>query len=337
MKKRSILATILAAAILCSCTAAPAAAPAPAAPAASGEAQTAEAQAWKPDGTVSIVCLSSAGGGSDINTRAVIDDFAKIGVDTSFVVEYLNDGGGAVGWTKVAEMKDDNNTLMCYGFGDVINQVKSGSPYGVDSYKVIAMVAAEQILLLQTPDCKYESFSAAVEAAKAGTVVSIGGSGGVDLIGYQKILDVTGLTDAQMPYIQHNSTGEAIVTELGNHSDYVVAKPSACISYVESGDLIPAVALCMEHLPAPLDTAPTMEELGFENIEAPMWRGFAAPPTISDEAFEYYCGIFKQLVDSAEWTEDYVEKYSASPLFMIGQEAQDYMKKTEEEYKALGL
>ena len=97
MKKRSILATILAAAILCSCTAAPAAAPAPAAPAASGEAQTAEAQAWKPDGTVSIVCLSSAGGGSDVNTRAVIDDFAKIGVDTSFVVEYLNDGGGAVG------------------------------------------------------------------------------------------------------------------------------------------------------------------------------------------------------------------------------------------------
>lgn len=292
------------------------------------------APTWKPDKSVSIVCLSSAGGGSDINTRAVVDVFGKIGVDTDFVVEYKNDGGGAVGWQYVAEAKGDDNLLMCYGFGDVINQVDAGL-YGVDSYKAIAVVSAEQEVLLATPECKYADFNEAVEAAKAGTVVTVAGSGGVDPITYKKILDVTGLTESQMPYVQHNSTGEAIVTILGNHADFVVAKPSSCISYVESGELIPYVAFQQDRFAAPLDVAPTIQELGYEAVETPMWRGFAAPPTISDEAYAYYCDIFKRLTESDDWMTEYVDKYAASPVFLIGEEAQEYMKASEDEYKAL--
>lgn len=293
-----------------------------------------EAVGWKPDKSVSIVCLSSAGGGSDINTRAVIETFGKIGVDADFVVDYKNDGGGAVGWQYVAEAKGDDNLLMCYGFGDVINQVDANL-YGVDSYKAVAVVSAEQEVLLSTPECKYADLKEAVEAAKAGTVVTIAGSGGVDPITYAKLLEVTGLTEAQMPYVQHNSTGEAVVTMLGNHCDYVVAKPSSCISYVESGELVPYVAFQQERFAAPLDTAPTIQELGFDAVESPMWRGFAVPTTVSDEAYAYYCDIFTQLVESEEWMTDYVDKYAASPVFLIGQEAQDYMRASEDDYKAL--
>lgn len=315
------------------------AAPAPAeSPAAEENADPAEAEApaaaWKPDKSVSIVCLSSAGGGSDINTRAVIDIFKEIGVDTNFVVDYKNDGGGAVGWQYVAEAKNDDNLLMCYGFGDVINQVDADL-YGVDSYKAVAIVSAEQEVLLSTPDCKYEDFNAAVEAAKNGTVVTIAGSGGVDPVIYKKMLEVTGLEESQMPYVQHNSTGEAVVTMLGNHADYVVAKPSSSISYVESGDLVPYVAFQEERFAAPLDTAPTISELGYDAIEAPMWRGFAVPTSISDEAYAYYCDIFTQLVESDAWMAGYVDKYAASPVFLIGEEAQAYMKESEDEYRAL--
>lgn len=289
---------------------------------------------WTPEKTVSIVCLSAAGGGSDINTRAVIDVFQKIGVDASFVVDYQNDGGGAVGWSTVAETKNDDYLLMCYGFGDVINQVTSDTGYSADDYKAIAVVSAEQVLLLSTPDCKYATFEEAVEAAKNGTSVSIAGSGGVDPLAYSKMLESCGLTEEQMPYVQHNSTGEAVVTMLGNHCDFVICKPSSCISYVESGDLVPYVALYTQRLEAPLDTAPTLSELGYTDVEAPMWRGFVAPTTISDEAYAYYCDIFTQLVESDAWAEDYVEKYAASPTYLIGEEAQAYMEQTEADYIA---
>ena len=122
---------------------------------------------------------------------------------------------------------------------------------------------------------------------------------------------------------------------LGNHADFVVAKPSSCISYVESGELVPYVAFQSEHFAAPLDTAPTAEELGLGDIESPMWRGFAVPKTISEEAYAYYCDIFQQLVDSQEWTAEYVDKYAASPVFLIGQEAQDYMQASEDDYREL--
>ena len=347
MKKRAIAALVLASAMMltacggaatpapaASSEAAPAASSEAAEPAAEAEAPAEEAPAWKPDGTVTIVCLSSAGGGSDNNTRAVIEEFSKIGVDTNFVVDYQNDGGGAVGWTNVAETKGDDQLLMCYGFGDVINQVDSSSPYGAANYKALAIVCSEGELMLQTPDCPYADFKEAVEAAKGGKVVTIAGSGGVDPLAYKQLLDVTGLTEDQMVYVRHNSTSEAIVTELGKHADYVVAKPSSCQSYVESGDLVPTLVFAQEHFPAPLDTAVTLEELGFENVDVAMWRGFAAPTTISDEAYAYYCDIFQQLVDSPEWTADYIEKYNSSPLFLIGEDAQAHMEKTEEQYKA---
>lgn len=249
-------------------------------------------------------------------------------------MDYKNDGGGAVGWQYVAEAKDNDNLLMCYGFGDVINQVDADL-YGVDDYKAVALVSAEQLLLLSTPQCKYKDFNEAVEAAKNGTVVSIAGAGGVEPVIHQKLLEVTGLTESQMPYIRHNSNGESTVTMLGNHADYVIAKPSTCISYVESGDLIPYVAFQEERFGAPLDTAPTISELGYDHIEEPMWRGFAVPKTVSDEAYAYYCDIFTQLLESDEWMEDYVEKNGASPLFMVGDGVQEYMKETEDEYRAL--
>ena len=133
----------------------------------SGEEEAAEtAVTWAPEKSVSIVCLSASGGGSDINTRAVIDTFKEIGIDTDFVVDYKNDGGGAVGWQYVADAKKDDYLLMCYGFGDVINQVDADM-FGVDSYKAVAVVSAEQEVLLSTPQCKYEDFNAAVEAAKS--------------------------------------------------------------------------------------------------------------------------------------------------------------------------
>lgn len=72
----------------------------------SGEEEAAKtAVTWAPEKSVSIVCLSASGGGSDINTRAVIDTFKEIGIDTDFVVDYKNDGGGAVGWQYVADAK----------------------------------------------------------------------------------------------------------------------------------------------------------------------------------------------------------------------------------------
>ena len=299
-----------------------------------GSSSGGQTVSWTPSKSVSIVCLSASGGGSDINTRAVIDVMNKIGVDASFVVDYQNDGGGAVGWVNVAETTNDDHLLMCYGFGDVINQVGSNTGYGVDDYKAIAVVSAEQVLLLTTPDCKYASFEEAVEAAKSGTTVTIAGSGGVDPLAYSQMLEACGVTEDQMPYVQHNSTGEAVVTMLGNHCDYVICKPSSCISYVESGDLVPVVAFYSQRLDAPLDTAPTMEELGYTNVEAPMWRGFVAPTSISDEAYAYYCDIFTQLIESEEWMTEYVEKYAASPVFLIGEEAQTYMKESEDEYIA---
>lgn len=289
---------------------------------------------WTPEKSISVVCLSAAGGGSDINTRAVIDTFGKIGVDANFVVDYKNDGGGAVGWQYVAEAKNDDYILMCYGFGDVINQVDADL-YGVDSYKAVAIVSAEQEVLLATPNCEFSDFNEAVEAAKGGTVVTVAGSGGVDPITYKKLLEVTGLTEAQMPYVQHNSTGEAVVTVLGDHADFLVAKPSSCISYVESGDLVPYVAFQDDRFAAPLDTAPTITELGYDAVETPMWRGFSVPTTTSDEAYAYYCDIFTKLIESDEWMTDYVDAYAASPVFLIGEEAQQYMKASEDEYKAL--
>ena len=214
----------------------------------------AEATGFVPSKNVTWICTSSAGGGSDIFSRQIADIMKNEDLvnGQTIVISNETDGSGEVGRNKVATMKagDADYTLLTFNSGDLMPMVQNTKNRS-SNFRILAIMAVDKQLLFSCPasDAKTDyakaggdqnDFAAAIEAAKNGTFVVIGGSKGDDITTYQKLLAEVGLTEQQMGYITYDSTSDAITAALGGNVDFVISIPTAGRP---TGTLVPSVNL----------------------------------------------------------------------------------------------
>ena len=93
-------------------------------------------------------------------------------------------------------------------------------------------MAVDKQLIFKGEQTKYADFKEAIEAAKNGTKIVIGGSKGDDIATYDAMLEEIGISKDVMSYITYDSTGDAITAALGGHVEFVISKPAAASEYV---------------------------------------------------------------------------------------------------------
>ena len=310
---------------------------------------SAESEGFVPSKTVTWICTSSAGGGSDIFSRKISDIMKNDDLvnGQTIVVSNETDGSGEVGRNKVATMKagDADYTLLTFNSGDLMPMV-TNTKNRAANFRILAVMAVVKQLLFYCPgsDAKTDyakagndqnDFAAAIEAAKNGTFVVIGGSKGDDITTYNKLLAEVGLTEDQMGYITYDSTSDAITAALGGNVDFVISKPAAASQYVESGDLNPVLALSTERFSGSLADAPTLSEIGdYENVEVPVWRGVAAPAAMSDAAVAFWSDALGKVAASEAWKTEYLETYQLIDEYKDTAAATEYVTAYEADYMA---
>lgn len=307
----------------------------------SGSATSGEAKTFAPSTEVNWIVTSKAGGGSDIYTRMITDIMTKEGfVSQTFVVENITDGAGEVGRLQVATTKaaDADHTLLTFNSGDLMPMCLN-TDNRIENFTPLAMMAVDKQLLFTGPNPKYASFQEAMDAAKAGTKVVIGGSKGDDVATYEALIAEVGLTQDQMSYITYDGTSDAIVACLGGHVDMVLSKPAAASQYVEatnpSEHLEPVLALATERYTGNLADAPTLSELGdYENVEIPVWRGVVGPKAMSPEAAAFWSETLGKVSETETWKTDYLEKNKLISNYMTQAEAAEYMTQYQVDYLA---
>jgi len=293
---------------------------------------------FKPAKQMDWIVTSSAGGGSDIFTRKITEILTeeKIIDGTTFIVNNKTDGNGEIGRNEVANLKGDkaNNTLLTFNSGDLMPMVQNTANRSAN-FNIIAIMAVDKQLLFKGKASKYETFAEAIEAAKAGETIIIGGSKGDDIATYQALLKEIGISQDVMKYITYNSTSEAITAILGGHVDLVISKPAASSEYVNSGDLTPILALSTERYEGNLKDAPTLSEVGdYEDVEVPVWRGVAAPKNMSAEAVAYYTEALKKVSESQPWKTEYLEVNKLISNYMNSADATAFVKQYEADFMA---
>lgn len=290
---------------------------------------------WVPEKTINWMCTSSAGGGSDLFTRTIGDIMTKENLINSqtIVVTNKTDGAGEVGRNQVASLKNAADyQLLTFNSGDLMPMVQN-TKNRAENFRIVAVMAVDKQVILSNKMTTYSDFKEAIEAAKNGTVVHVGGSKGDDIATFNKLLEEIGLSTEQMTYTTYDSTGDAITAALGGHVDYVIAKPAACTEYVTSGDLTPVLALSTERFNGNLSEAPTLSEIGeYENVEVPVWRGVAAPAAMSDEALQYWSNTLKSVSESEDWSNSYIEPNMLIADYMDTVAATEYVSKFESDY-----
>lgn len=195
-----------------------------------------------PKKTITIICPYSAGGGSDLMSRAVADELSKrLGV--SVVVDDKPGGSGSIGMQLLAASKNDGYTLILTACGAcTLSPWLNDVTYTDESFAPICQVSASPSFICVRKDSGITTFDELVEKAKAnpGTItVGTSGAGSSHHIG----LAALGLglaNDANLfQHIAYGGGAEAVTNLLGGHVDATATIWSEVSAYIESGDFIP--------------------------------------------------------------------------------------------------
>lgn len=195
-----------------------------------------------PKKTITIICPYSAGGGSDLMSRAVADELSKrLGV--SVVVDDKPGGSGSIGMQLLAASKNDGYTLILTACGAcTLSPWLNDVTYTDESFAPICQVSASPSFICVRKDSGITTFDELVEKAKAnpGTItVGTSGAGSSHHIG----LAALGLglaNDANLfQHIAYGGGAEAITNLLGGHVDATATIWSEAAPYIESGDFVP--------------------------------------------------------------------------------------------------
>lgn len=291
---------------------------------------------FTPRETINWTVTSSPGGGSDIYTRMISDIMIKENMVNGqpIIVTNKTDGSGEIGRNEVAHTKGDkaDYTLLTFNSGDLMPMVEN-TKNRAENFRILAILAVDKQLIFKGKQTKYTTFKDAIDAAKNGTKIVIGGSKGDDIATYDALLKEIGVSKDMMSYITYDSTGDAITAALGGHVDFVISKPAAASEYVEAGSLIPVLALSTERYTGNLADAPTLSEIGdYKDVEVPVWRGVAAPQAMSDGAVTYWSGVLGKVAQTDTWKNDYLEKNKLIGNYMDTTAATKYVDDYEKQF-----
>ncbi|MCF0261746.1 MAG: tripartite tricarboxylate transporter substrate binding protein [Sphaerochaetaceae bacterium] len=301
---------------------------------ANGTTEGSTSGSFTPTKDVEWTCTSKPGGGSDIFTQQIKDAMKNNGIsNANVVVSYVTDGGGEVGRLQVAmtSAAKADYTLLTFNSGDLMPMV-ANTDNRVENFVPLAIMAVDKQLLFVGKDSKYKSFQEVIDAVKAGTKVVIAGSKGDDIETYNALIKELGFTEAQLGYITNDATSGAITALLGGHVDICLSKPAAASQYVEAGSMVPILALSTQRYEtAALASAPTLSELGYNDVEVPVWRGVVGPKAMSASAAAYWVDCLEKVTQTDSW-KAYLEKNGLMGQFIGGADAVKYMQDYQADY-----
>ena len=306
-------------------------------PQAGAPAAGAAASSWAPSRNVEWIVTSSPGGGSDIFSRFIADVLAREGiVSQPIVVSNRTDGVGEAARLQLSQLRGPmaDHTVMAFNLDDMIHMAQNTNRR-VDAYKALSIMAVDKHLLYVSKGSRHQNFPAIINAIRGGSRIVAGGSRGSDTIAMQLLMLQLNWTEAQMPYVMSLSSNDAIVSLLGNHIDVVISKPAAASPYVESGDIIPILALSHERFTGDLAAAPKLSEVGsFSDLEFPLWRGIIGSPNMSNEAQVFWSNAFKKVTETAAWKDNYIQRFQLIDIILDYRQSAEYMANSEKEFLA---
>jgi putative tricarboxylic transport membrane protein len=272
---------------------------------------SAQAPAWKPNGTVSVVVHTGAGGGTDAFGRAILAALENDKVlQNNYVIVNKTGGGSTAAVNYLGEKAGDTNTIAIFSSVWVTDSlVQAEQKITINELTPIANLVLEPALFVVRADSPYKTLKDFTDAAKAspGKLKQAGGSVTArDAVVRFILMDNQ---KADWAYVSFPSGGERVAALLGGHVDIMMIEPSEAGELIRAGRLR-AVAQVADARIKGFPDVPTLKEAGFDVPNVPQARGIVAPPNLPPEAVAYYEDLFKR----ASTSPSYVKYFEATQL-----------------------
>lgn len=301
-----------------------------------------ESAAAAPAEGLQVMVPNSPGGGYDTTARTVAKVLESQKITGSIQVFNLPGAGGTVGLQRVVNEKGNGKLAMQMGLGVVGAAYTQKSKATLNETTPLARLIEEAGAIVVSKDSPYKDIKQLVDAWKKDPAkVNVGGGsqpGGPDHLLPMQLADKVGIDPTKVSYISYDGGGELLPAILGNKIAFAASGFGEFLEQVKSGS-VRVLAVTSDERVSALPDVPTMKESGID-FTFTNWRGWVAPPGISDADTKMWVDALTKMHDSQEW-KDEMTKRGWTDAFQAGDEFGQFIKAQDQAVadilKRLGL
>src|SRR3954454_2029517 len=226
-----------------------------------------------PSGTVEMYVGASAGGSSDLISRAVSKGLSD-DLKASFPVINREGANGALAGAEVAKAKPDGSTIAIQNASLFTITPLAGSPDEVtkiDDFDVVYGVSRDDYVLVTNPASGYKTLKDLENSPRVVRYGTTGVGTGAQLAA--ALLFKT--TDVASQAVPFDGGAPALTALLGNQIDVASLQVGEAIENIKSGKLLPLTVFGPERI-GYLPNVPTAKEQGL-NVEVAQYRFMTVP------------------------------------------------------------
>jgi len=296
--------------------------------------------AESPRTKLTLVAPAAPGGGWDGFAREAQRVMRAHSIGGGIQVVNIPGASGTIGLGQVAEMGDRHDVMMVTGGVMLGGIIVNNSSINLQDVTPIARLADDFNVLVVPGDSPYETldeFAEALAANPGGTAIAGGSLGGIDHLLAGMLARDIGVDPAAVNYLAYPGGGEVVTSILSHTAKAGLSGYNEFRDQIESGNLR-ALAVSA---PQPIDgiDVPTFVAQGYD-VAMSNWRGYVAPPGISDAVRDELVAMVTEMRDTQDWA-DTLARNSWVDSYMVGAEFDEFIRteteRTEEIMKELGL
>ena len=279
---------------------------------------------------LTVMAPASPGGGWDGFSREAQAAMRSEGIVNNVQVANVPGAGGTIGLSQLVQMTGRDDILMATG-GVMVGAIALGdTAESLQDVTPIARVAddfAALVVPADSPITSLDEFIEVWQADPAGTSIAGGSLGSIDHLMTGILAGAIGLDPKQANYIAYSGGGEALSAMLSHTTTGGMSGYNEISGQVEAGQLRVLAVSSPERMPG--EDVPTFIELGVD-VTMSNWRGFVAPPGLSDAQTAELAAIVDEMQASPAWQE-VLKRNNWTDSYLVGADFEEFLVEQQSE------
>jgi putative tricarboxylic transport membrane protein len=277
-----------------------------------------------------ILVGTAPGGGFDQTARTAAKAMEDAKLARNVEVQNLPGAGNTIALQRLVNEKGNGKVMQQMGLGLVGGVYTNKSKATLDQTTPVARLTEEPEIVVVNKNSPYQSFDQLLSAWKAdpGKLTVGGGSspGGPDHLAPMLIAKATGIDPMQVNFVSYDGGGELLAAVLGGQVKFGVTGVGETKDQIEAGAIRPLAVTST----APVEglDVKTLKEQGID-LEFTNWRGWVAPPELSQEDKQTLIDLATKMHDSQQW-KDALVKNGWTDAFVVGDEYAAFLKSEDQ-------
>ncbi len=283
-----------------------------------------------PSGTVEMYVGASAGGSSDLISRAVSKGLSD-DLGASFPVINRDGANGALAAAEVASAKPDGSTIAIQNaslFAITPLAVSADEVTDINDFEVLYGVSRDDYVLVTNAESEYQSLDD-LENATSPIRYGTTGVGTGSQLSQALLFNEFGVNATDVPF---DGGAPALTALLGNQVDVAALQIGEAIENIQSGKLTPLTVFGPERVEY-LPDVPTAQEQGLD-VTVAQYRFMTVPKGTPDEVTNTLIEGMKATFKTKAY-QDFNEQNSLTPMEIPGDEVLAQLEEDKKRYAAL--